>query len=235
MPTATFQLEIGLALVEIEDAYRIVRMRQIEIAGRGRRDRRGIDLVIGNGFQAVDLESEGRCRHMALTKGHGRHRADQDADLGALVEALERGERLPGGTASATPVDNRALRSSDWFRPAPRGSAMMSSTMSQPGAADLVLGDDPVELQRDAELARQGLAQLDLEAGRIAGLAGEWQRVRVGAQAERAGIADRVERSAPAPGRADAEQRAEAEREEVFMASPRPGRCMRAGSAFIAA
>src|SRR5262249_38584577 len=84
--------QVGLALVEIEDSNRLVRMRQVEIAGGCRRDRRGIDLLIGNGLQAVDLESEGRCRHMAQTKGHGRHRADQDADLGALVEALERGE-----------------------------------------------------------------------------------------------------------------------------------------------
>src|SRR5260221_8829301 len=57
--------QIGLALVEAQDAHRVARVRQVEIAGGARRHRRRIDLVIGHGFETVDLEAEGRCRHMA--------------------------------------------------------------------------------------------------------------------------------------------------------------------------
>ena len=52
-------VEVRLAFVAIQDADRMVRMRQIEIVGDGRRDRRCVDLVIGQGFEAVDLEPEG--------------------------------------------------------------------------------------------------------------------------------------------------------------------------------
>ena len=48
-------------------------------------------------------------------------------------------------------------------------------------AAHLVLGDDPVELQRNPELARQCLPQLDLEARGVACLARERQGIGVGA------------------------------------------------------
>jgi hypothetical protein len=43
-------------------------MCQIEIGGEGRRDRRRVNLMIGQGFEAVDLEPEGRCRHVTLVE-----------------------------------------------------------------------------------------------------------------------------------------------------------------------
>src|SRR5216684_1990697 len=84
--------EIGLAFVEAEDAHRIARMGQVEIAGGARRHRRGVDLVTGDGFETVDLETEGRCRHVTPAEHHGGHRADLDPDLGVVAEAGERGE-----------------------------------------------------------------------------------------------------------------------------------------------
>ena len=85
-------VEVRLALVGTHYADRLIRMRQIEIGGDARADRRGVDLVIGQGFEAVDLESEGRCRHMTLTDDHRSHGSDLDSDLGMLVKALERCE-----------------------------------------------------------------------------------------------------------------------------------------------
>ena len=52
----------------------------------------GVDLVIGQRHETIDLEPEGRCRHMTLTDDHCRDGSDLDSDLGVLVEALERGE-----------------------------------------------------------------------------------------------------------------------------------------------
>src|SRR5260370_20177690 len=48
-------VEVRLILVTIEDADLVVLMRQVEIAGNGRRDRGGIYLVGVAFFEAVDL------------------------------------------------------------------------------------------------------------------------------------------------------------------------------------
>ena len=129
--------------------------------------------MIGQGFEAVDLETEGRCRHVTLTDDHRRHRSDLDPHLGMLVKALERrelavrrhGERDPGSIIRLrNPQIGFALRLAI-------GNDIHHDVAV--GAADLVLGNDPVQLQRDAEFARQRLPQLDLEPGRVARLAGE--------------------------------------------------------------
>src|SRR6266702_3477768 len=83
--------EIGLAFVEAEDAHGIGRMGQVEIAGGARRHRRGVDLMTGDGFETVDLETEGRCRHVTPAEYHRGHRADLDPDLGAVGKAGEGG------------------------------------------------------------------------------------------------------------------------------------------------
>jgi len=48
------------------------------------------------------------------------------------------------------------------------------------GATHLVLGDDPIEPQGDAELSRQRLSQFNLKSRRIAGLTREGERVGMG-------------------------------------------------------
>src|SRR5262245_7864840 len=85
-------VEVRLTLVEIQDADRLVRMRQIEIARNCRRDRRRVDLMIGQGFEAVHLEPEGRCRHATLIDDHRRHGSDLNPDFGWLGKSLERRE-----------------------------------------------------------------------------------------------------------------------------------------------
>ena len=50
----------------------------------------GVDLVIGQRLKTIDLEPEGRCRHMTLTDDQCRDGSDLDPDLGVLVETLER-------------------------------------------------------------------------------------------------------------------------------------------------
>ena len=82
-------VEVRLTFVAIQDADRIVPTRLIEIAGDGWRDRCCVDLAIGQGFKAVDLEPEGRCRHVTLTYDHRRDGSDLDSDLGVLVKALD--------------------------------------------------------------------------------------------------------------------------------------------------
>src|SRR3954451_17068040 len=67
-------------------------MRQIEIARRRRSDRRRVNLMIGDGLKAVDLETESRHWDAPLTEDHGRHRSNQDANFRVLAKALERGK-----------------------------------------------------------------------------------------------------------------------------------------------
>src|SRR6516165_7857056 len=90
-------VEVLLVLIEIEDAHRLVRMRQIEIGGSRRGDRGRINLMIGECVEAVDLEAEGRCRHMPLADYHGSDGSDLDPDLGVLVETSERCELACAG------------------------------------------------------------------------------------------------------------------------------------------
>src|SRR3982074_3394707 len=89
---ADIPVEVLLTLVEPQYADRLIWMRKIEIAGDGRRDRRRVDFMIGQGFEAVDLEPEGRCRHGALTDDHRRHGSDLNPDFSVFVKALERRE-----------------------------------------------------------------------------------------------------------------------------------------------
>ena len=55
--------------------------------------------------------------------------------------------------------------------------------------------DDPADFETDAELLGQRLAELQLESATIAPLAGERQRVGIGADGELAARLDRVERA----------------------------------------
>src|SRR5450755_3200415 len=83
------------------------------------------------------------------------------------------------------------------------------------GAPDLVLSDDPVELQRDAEFVRQRLPQLDLEPRRIGRLAGKGQRVGMRAQPKRTDRANGVERT-PLRRADKADRDADHERDNCF-------------------
>ena len=157
MPTATFQLRFASLSSRSKMRMAPVRMRQIEIGGDGRRDRRRVDLVIGQGFEAVDLEPEGRCRHMTLTDDHRRHGSDLNPDLGVLIKALERRElarRRHGKRDTRAIIGFRNPQMGFTLRLAIRDDIHHNVAA---GAAHLVLGDDPVELQRDAELACQRL------------------------------------------------------------------------------
>src|SRR5207237_9381894 len=62
-------------------------------------------------------------------------------------------------------------------------------------AAHLVLGDDPVESQRNPELARQCLPQLDLKTRGIARLARERHGIRAGTYPDGTAFTNRIERS----------------------------------------
>src|SRR5450759_2948902 len=53
----------------------------------------------------------------------------------------------------------------------------------------------PADLELDAELVGQRLAELELEAAAIAGLAGERQRIGIGTDQEDAAAPDRIERT----------------------------------------
>lgn len=90
-------VEVRLALVEFEDAYRSIRMRQIEIARRGRGDRCRTYRMIGKSFKAVDLETKGRRGHVALIEGRGGHRFDQAANFRGIPPAAAALCSLRGG------------------------------------------------------------------------------------------------------------------------------------------
>ena len=111
---------------------------------------------------------------------------DLDPDLGIGVKALERRElaRRRHGKRDARAVIRFGDRETGLALRLAIGDDIKDNVATR--AAHLVLGDDPVEPQRNAELARQGLPQLDLEAGRIARLARERQRIGMGAKPDRA-------------------------------------------------
>lgn len=154
-------------------------MRQIEIARHGGRHRSGVDLVIRKGLETVALETKGRCRYVPLTNYHGCDGPDLHPDLGMLVEALERRKRAGGwhGQRDARAIVRfRDPQVSFALRLAVGDHIEKNVTAS---ATHLVLGNDPIKPQGDAELPRQCLSQFNLKSGRIPGFAREWKRVRV--------------------------------------------------------
>src|SRR5882724_5239391 len=112
---------------------------------------------------------------MTLADDHRSHGSDLDPDLGMLVKALERREFTVRRYGER---DTRAIirfgdRETRFTLRLAIGDDVKDNVAA--GAAHLVLGDDPVESERNTELARQRLPQLDLEAGWIARLARERQ------------------------------------------------------------
>ena len=183
-------------------------MLKIVVAGGQRRHRGSIDFVGRECRQHVLLEAEYRDRHVATIDGHGRERSGLHRDLGMAVEVVERRDRAArrhGENHAAAIIRLREL-DAEIRRRIARSNRVEDDIAV--GARNLIADEHPFRCERYAELLRQRLAELDLEAGRLRGSAGEWQRVRMRAEADRTALADRGERAGRCrPGRA-ADQRA---------------------------
>ncbi len=167
-------------------------MDQVVVARRSRRHRGGVDLAIAQHRQHLVLEQAGHQLGAALAELHGGDRAGEDADLavrrGEVVERADRHVVAAHGDRNAAAAIGLRYPQARFRLGLAVGDAVHDDVAV--GAEDIVAGDDPVLRQRHAEPARKGLGELHLEAVPATILAGEGQRVGMGAQHDGAAVLD---------------------------------------------
>ena len=167
----------------------------VEPANRGRRDRAGVDLTLGERVHDLVLEREWRGFDAALAERHRRDRADLHADALPLCQFGERRRTGFGPNRQCDPAAVIRLRHAQAHFRQHRAVGDRIEDDIAVGAAVLKGVDHPVLFQRDVELFRQRSRDFNLKAGNVTVPAGKRQRVGVCAQRERATLADRFQRT----------------------------------------